>query len=53
MTARKITNTIIEMIDEGLLNERDVLIAALKYMSEDEVNEMAEANYFLEMFEDD
>jgi hypothetical protein len=32
------------MVDEGLLNPRDVLLMALKWMSEDDVKEMAEAN---------
>jgi hypothetical protein len=32
------------MVDEGLLNPRDVLLMALKWMSEDDVKEMCEAN---------
>ena len=47
---RKATNKILEMIDEGLLNPRDVVLMALKWMSEDDVKEMAEAN---ELFEED
>jgi hypothetical protein len=38
------------MVDEGLLNPRDVLLMALKWMSEDDVKEMAEAN---ELFKED
>jgi hypothetical protein len=38
------------MVDEGLLNPRDVLLMALKWMSEDDVKEMAKAN---ELFEED
>jgi hypothetical protein len=38
------------MIDEGVLNPRDVVLMALKWMSEDEVKAMAEAN---ELFKED
>lgn len=41
---REATNKILEMVDEGLLNPRDVLLMALKWMSEDDVKAMAEAN---------
>jgi hypothetical protein len=47
---REATNKILEMVDEGLLNPRDVLLMALKWMSEDDVKAMAEAN---ELFEED
>jgi hypothetical protein len=47
---RQATNKILEMIDEGLLNPRDVVLMALKWMSEDDVKAMAEAN---ELFEED
>lgn len=47
---REATNKILEMVDEGLLNPRDVLLMALKWMSEDDVKEMAEAN---ELFKED
>lgn len=51
---REATNKILEMVDEGLLNPRDVLLMALKWMSEDEVKSMAEANeLFKEEDEDD
>ena len=52
--ARKATNRLLEMVDEGLLNPRDVLLMALKWMSEDHVKEMCTANeIFLEDEEDD
>jgi hypothetical protein len=38
------------MVDNGILNPRDVLLMALKWMSEDDVKEMAEAN---ELFKED
>lgn len=45
--AREITNKLLEMVDSEIL-DRDILIAAcLKYMSEDEVHDMAELNEFL------
>jgi hypothetical protein len=41
------------MVDEGLLNARTLALACLKYMSEDEVEDMARANEFLEEEEED
>ena len=41
---RQATNKLIEMIDEGLLDKRDVIVMALKWMSEDDVKAMCEAN---------
>jgi len=41
---RKTTNKIIKMIDMCLIDPRDVVIMCLKWMSEDEVTEMAKAN---------
>jgi hypothetical protein len=41
---RDATNKILEMIDEGLLDARAVAQMCLKYMSEDDVAYMAEAN---------
>lgn len=45
---RSATNRLLEMVDEGLLNPRDVLLMALKWMSEDDVEAMAKANELLE-----
>jgi hypothetical protein len=47
---REATNKILEMIDEGLLDSKDVVLMALKWMSEDDVKAMAEAN---ELFKED
>lgn len=47
---RETTNKVLEMVDEGLLNPRDVLLMALKWMSEDDVKAMVKAN---ELFEED
>lgn len=41
---RDTTNKILEMIDEGLLDARAVAQMCLKYMSEDAVADMADAN---------
>lgn len=46
--SRETTNKLLEMVDEGLLDARTLAIACLKYMSENEVADMAKANEFLE-----
>lgn len=46
--SRKFTNKLYEMIDDGLLDKDTVIMACLKYMSEDEVKDMMEANEFIE-----
>ncbi len=43
-SVRGATNKVLEMVDEGLLGSRDVLIMCLKWMSEDDVKEMCKAN---------
>lgn len=51
--AREITNKLLEMVENEIL-DRDILInACLKYMSEAEVHDMAELNEFLELSEVD
>ena len=50
---REATNKVLEMVDGGLLNPRDVLLMALKWMSEDDVKEMAKANELFEEVEDE
>ena len=42
--ARPNTNRLMELIDEGLLDMETVLLAALNWLSEDDVLEMAERN---------
>jgi hypothetical protein len=51
--SREITNKLLEMVDEGLLDARTLALACLKYMSEDDVKDMAHANEFLEEEEED
>lgn len=43
---RKVTNQLIEMVEEGLLDSHTLIVACLKYMSEDEVADMAHINGF-------
>ena len=41
---RPATDKVLEMVDNGLLNPRDALLMALKWMSEDDVKAMCKAN---------
>ena len=50
---REATNKILELIDEGVLRAETVALAALKYMSEDEVADMAHINEFIQFWEDE
>ena len=46
---RKATDKILEMVDEGILDKDTVIMSCLKYMSEDDVADMAHCNeFFLE-----
>ena len=42
------TNKVLELVDDELLSWEQVAIACLKYMSEDDVKDMAESNEFVE-----
>ena len=50
---RKVTNQILNDIDEGLLDRDEVIMACLKYMSEDEVADMAHVYEFYQDDEDE
>jgi hypothetical protein len=51
---REATNRILELVEEGLLDRDTVIMACLKYMSEDDVSDMAHANeFFLDEEEDE
>jgi hypothetical protein len=50
---REATNKILELIDEGVLQAETVVMAALKYMSEDEVADMAHINEFTQFFDEE
>ena len=45
---REYTNKLLEMVEEGLLDRDSVIMACVKYMSEDEVKDMMECNEFIE-----
>jgi len=52
--ARFYTNMLLEMVDDNILDRDHVIMACLKYMSEDDVRDMMEANEFIdEQFEDE
>ena len=46
--SRRTTNKLLELCEEGALDTYQVLLAALSYMSESDVADMAESNEFLE-----
>jgi len=50
---RQYTNKMLAAIEEGLLDQDQVLIACLNWMTDRDVQQMAEANEFLEEEEDD
>lgn len=49
---RQATNRILELVEDGLLDRDTVIMACLKYMSEDDVADMARANEFFYEGED-
>lgn len=50
---RHTTERILLMVEDGLLDRDTVIMACLKYMSEDEVADMARANEFFHDEEDE
>ena len=50
---RKATNKLLEMVKEQLIDPEEVVLMCLKWMSEDDVAEMCEANDVFWMFEDE
>jgi hypothetical protein len=50
---REYTNKLLEMIDDGLLDKDTVIMACVKYMSEDDVRDMMHANEFIVPGEDE
>ena len=52
--SREYTNKLLELVEDGLLDRDTVIMACVKYMSEDDVKDMMESNEFiLEEDEDD
>ena len=45
------TNKLLDMIDDGWLDPKDVVMMCVKYMSEDDVADMIDANELSERFE--
>lgn len=50
---RATTNKILRMVDEGLIDKDTLIVACLKWMSEDDVREMAKANELILEDEED
>jgi len=50
---REVTNKLLEAMDDGVLSPRDLAEAALQYMSEDEVADLARINEFMTDLEDE
>jgi hypothetical protein len=53
MKPRQYTEQLLEMIEQGLLDKDTVIMACVKYMSEDEVKDMMECNEFISEEEED
>jgi len=54
LNVRKATDKILEMVEEGILDKDTVIMSCLKYMSEDDVADMAHCNeFFLEEEEEE
>jgi len=52
--SREATNKLLELIEDGILDKDSVIMACVKYMSEDDVRDMMEINEFIEPeYEDD
>ena len=43
---RQATEKVLEMVEEGILDRDTVIMSCLKYMSEDDVADMAHSNEF-------
>ena len=50
---RQATDKILEMVEEGILDKDTVIMSCLKYMSEDDVADMAHSNEFFNNEEED
>ena len=43
-STRKVTNQLLQLVEDGILDTQAVMEACLKYMSEDDVADMAHCN---------
>ena len=50
---RKMTTKLLEAIEDGLLDRDTVIMACVKYMSEEEVSDMCHCNEFFDDDEED
>ena len=46
VNVRQATEKVLEMVEEGILDKDTVIMSCLKYMSEDDVADMAQMNEF-------
>ena len=47
------TNMLLELVEDGMLGKDDVIMACVKYMSEDDVKDMCRANDILDEEDED
>jgi hypothetical protein len=47
------TNMLLELVEDGMLGKDDVIMACVKYMSEDDVKDMMRSNEFIEPEDDE
>ena len=47
------TNMLLELVEDGMLDKDHVIMACLKYMSEDDVKDMMQCNEFIEPEDDE
>jgi hypothetical protein len=52
-SVRQATNYLLQCVEEGLLDKDTVIMACVKYMSEDDVAEMCRINEFFPASEED
>lgn len=50
---REYTNKLLGMVEHGLLDRDNVIMACVKYMSEDDVRDMMHCNEFIEEDEEE
>jgi|TARA_B110000211_G_scaffold210660_1_gene248916 hypothetical protein len=53
VNVRQATEKVLEMVEEGILDKDMVIMSCLKYMSEDDVADMAQMNEFFINEEED
>jgi len=51
--SREATNKLLELVEEGLLDRDAVILAAVNYLSEDDVADMCRINDFFDLEDED